>query len=59
MADACDMGEVWRALPASEWHCLEFIKMLDEGELPTQLFQHYCIVLASQGTILNQSSLHS
>lgn len=59
MADAWDMEEVWRALPATERRRVESIEMLDEGELLTQLFQHYCIVLASQGTILNQISLHS
>ncbi|XP_049858555.1 leucine carboxyl methyltransferase 1 isoform X1 [Schistocerca gregaria] len=52
-ARAWDMVQIYSALPASERQRIERIEFLDEQELLTQLFQHYCIVIAWKGEIFS------
>lgn len=47
---AWDMVQVYQSLSPSERQRIERIEMLDETELLTQLFQHYCLVIAWNGT---------
>lgn len=47
---AWDMVQVYYALPGVERQRIEGIEFLDEQELLMQLFQHYCICIAWQGT---------
>lgn len=47
---AWDMVQVYYALPSTERQRIESIEFLDEQELLMQLFQHYCICIAYQGT---------
>lgn len=47
---AWDMVQVYYALPTTERQRIESIEFLDEQELLMQLFQHYCICTAWQGT---------
>lgn len=49
-AKAWDMVQVYYALPNAERHRIESIEFLDEQELLMQLFQHYCISIAWQGS---------
>lgn len=47
---AWDMVQVYYSLPGSERQRIESIEFLDEQELLMQLFQHYCICIAYQGS---------
>lgn len=50
-ARAWDMVKVYSSIPAAERQRIERLEMLDEGELLTQLFQHYCITVAWIGEL--------
>uniref|UniRef100_A0A6A7G0Q5 Leucine carboxyl methyltransferase 1 n=2 Tax=Hirondellea gigas TaxID=1518452 RepID=A0A6A7G0Q5_9CRUS len=45
-AEAADMMSVWERLPRSDVARVIKLEMLDENELLTQLFTHYCITMA-------------
>lgn len=45
------MIQVYESISNSERHRIERIEMLDEGELLTQLFQHYCLSIAWNGDL--------
>ncbi|KAL1115783.1 hypothetical protein AAG570_006073 [Ranatra chinensis] len=51
-AKAWTMVDVYAAIDPSERHRVEKLEMLDEQELLTQLFQHYCISVAWKGPVL-------
>ncbi|KAG8335455.1 Leucine carboxyl methyltransferase 1 [Homalodisca vitripennis] len=51
---AWDMVEVYSTIPASERQRIEQLEFLDEQELLTQLFQHYCISTAWRGQLLSE-----
>ncbi|XP_026473376.1 leucine carboxyl methyltransferase 1-like isoform X2 [Ctenocephalides felis] len=46
-----DMVKIYNMLSSAERERIEHIEMLDEGELLTQLFQHYCISVAWNGQL--------
>lgn len=48
-AKAWDMVQIYQSLPPDEIQRIEKLEMLDEAELLTQLFQHYCIATAWTG----------
>lgn len=48
-AKAWDMVQVYQNLPSNEIQRIEKLELLDEAELLTQLFQHYCISIAWTG----------
>lgn len=50
-ARAWDMVQIYNSIPAPERSRIERIEMLDEAELLTQLFQHYCISVAWIGEL--------
>lgn len=45
------MCQIYDSLPLQERQRIEKIEMLDEGELLVQLFQHYCITVATIGEL--------
>lgn len=45
------MVQIYNSIPAPERSRVERIEMLDEAELLTQLFQHYCISVAWIGEL--------
>ncbi|XP_044742699.1 leucine carboxyl methyltransferase 1 [Chrysoperla carnea] len=49
-ATAWDMIKIYHALPSTDRHRVEKIEFLDEQEVIVQLFQHYCICVAWNGT---------
>lgn len=49
-AKAWDMVQVYQSIPAAERQRIEKLELLDEAELLTQLFQHYCISVAWTGS---------
>lgn len=44
-----DMVQVYQSIPSAERQRIEKLELLDEAELLTQLFQHYCISIAWNG----------
>lgn len=50
-AKAWDMVQVYHSIPASERQRVEHLEFLDEQELLTQLFQHYCVCTAWHGQL--------
>lgn len=50
-AKAWDMVQVYQSLPSNEIQRIEKLELLDEAELLTQLFQHYCISIAWTGDL--------
>ncbi|XP_031617022.1 leucine carboxyl methyltransferase 1 [Contarinia nasturtii] len=48
-AKAWDMVQVYQSLPSNEIQRIEKLELLDEAELLTQLFQHYCISISWTG----------
>ncbi|XP_037037998.1 leucine carboxyl methyltransferase 1 [Bradysia coprophila] len=50
-AKAYDMVQVYESIPITERNRIERLEMLDEGELLTQLFQHYCIAIGWVGDL--------
>jgi len=44
------MNEVYKLLPQQDVHRVERIEMLDEKELLQQLFDHYCITVATKNS---------
>uniref|UniRef100_A0A1B6KZP1 Leucine carboxyl methyltransferase 1 n=1 Tax=Graphocephala atropunctata TaxID=36148 RepID=A0A1B6KZP1_9HEMI len=52
-ARAWNMVEVYGTIPASERQRIEQLEFLDEQELLTQLFHHYCISTAWRGQLLS------
>lgn len=52
-----DMVQVYYALPAAERQRIESIEFLDEQELLMQLFQHYCICIAYQGSEFDDADI--
>lgn len=48
---AWDMVQVYDNVPGAERQRIEKLEMLDEAELLTQLFQHYCISIAWTGNL--------
>ncbi|XP_054268298.1 leucine carboxyl methyltransferase 1-like [Macrosteles quadrilineatus] len=51
-ARAWDMVQVYNTIPASDRQRIEQLEFLDEQELLTQLFQHYCVVVGWHGPLL-------
>lgn len=45
------MVQVYESIPVAERNRIERLEMLDEGELLTQLFQHYCITIGWLGDL--------
>lgn len=45
------MVQVYESISKAERQRIEKLEMLDEGELLTQLFQHYCISIAWTGDL--------
>lgn len=45
------MVQVYESIPIAERNRIERLEMLDEGELLTQLFQHYCMVIGWIGDL--------
>lgn len=45
------MVQVYESIPVAERNRIERLEMLDEGELLTQLFQHYCIAIGWLGDL--------
>ncbi|XP_014292876.1 leucine carboxyl methyltransferase 1 [Halyomorpha halys] len=56
-AKAWTMVEIYAAIDGSERERVEKIELLDEQELLTQLFQHYCICVAWKGDMFHEISL--
>lgn len=50
-AKAWDMVQVYESISKAERQRIEKLEMLDEGELLTQLFQHYCLSIAWTGVL--------
>lgn len=50
-AKAWDMIQVYQCLPSEDLQRIEKLELLDEAELLTQLFQHYCISIAWTGNL--------
>lgn len=44
------MVQVYQSIPSAERQRIEKLELLDEAELLTQLFQHYCISVAWTGS---------
>jgi len=49
-ATCWNMNEVYRLLPQGDVHRVEAIERLDEKELLSQLFHHYCITVARKNS---------
>lgn len=56
-AKAWDMVQVYASISKAERQRIEHIEMLDEGELLTQLFQHYCMAIAWSDEIFKDIEL--
>lgn len=54
---AWTMVDVYDSLPVMDRSRIEHIEMLDERELLTQLLQHYCIAVASNGQTFKNLSI--
>lgn len=53
------MEAVWKSFPEEDRQRVEAIEMLDERELLLQLFQHYCVTVASQGELFLDMDLYA
>lgn len=48
------MVQIYDSIPTHERQRIERLEMLDEGELLTQLFQHYSITIAWLGDLFKE-----
>lgn len=51
------MIQLYQSLPPDEIQRIEKLELLDEAELLTQLFQHYCIAIAWTGNLFEDIEL--